>query len=91
MWLVVVSPCNQFGSTRILPSARNSAVPSSAIQEMTSLPHYYCLLLRTETAGATKGIDKHLLRCDIGRLRATARPPPSSPRPVTADTGGRAL
>jgi hypothetical protein len=30
---------------------------------------YYCLLLRTEMAGATKGIDKHLLRCDIGRGR----------------------
>jgi hypothetical protein len=28
-----------------------------------------CLLLRTEMAGATKGIDKHLLRCDIGRGR----------------------
>ena len=30
---------------------------------------YYCLLPRTEMAGATKGIDKHLLRCDIGRGR----------------------
>ncbi len=28
-----------------------------------------CLLLRTEMAATTKGIDKHLLRCDIGRGR----------------------
>jgi|SRR5271168_69424 len=33
---------------------------------------YYCLLLRTEMAGATKGIDKHLLRCDIGRVESTS-------------------
>ena len=32
-------------------------------------PGWKCLLPRTEMAGATKGIDKHLLRCDIGRGR----------------------
>ena len=49
-------------------AAGNGKNPMSA-PPRSLLPDYYCLLPRTEMAGATKGIDKHLLRCDIGRGR----------------------